>query len=946
MPFVKIGPRRAIDAETIVGNVYLGDVTIQQFADRPASEPNLPWLTDLDTDTRDFDLLRWHARLTPLLGRDEEMEGTLAWAIGAGTVKARFVTGAGGIGKSRFAAEVAERLREQGWTAGFIDLRKEAVVPVSQAGLLLIIDYPEENRSEVRRFLEDLGRLRLGVGGKIRVLLLSRRGEEVWGDDVVQADASHLFSRIEVPPLRQVQSVTEAFPLFCGTVERLSNLRGVKVASIEPTAFEKWFSGSDLHRLPLFLTAAAVQTVNAPGEAALSLSGREVIGALVKRERRRAAKEGAQAGLPEHTLPRLYALAAIRDGLDTATLHRFADPALRLAVGKTEDMIDRLRSTGRLSNGTLLKPQPDIVAAAFLVQELARSPQDAPEWLSAAMTGQEADAMDRAARLAHDAEVVLGIHEHRLTAWLTMMLDGRPERCVPLNEWMSEGTRGLTMPVIASVVAMTLNSIAVDDAERARCLTSGSNYLSAAGDGTGALVAIKEAVAIRRKLTEAAPACFLPDLATSLNNLSNRLSEAGDGAGALTAVEEAVAIRRKLADSTPERFLPDLASSLNNLSNRLSATGDGAGALTAIEEALELYRTLAEVNPARFLPDLASSLNNLSNHLSSDGDGAGALTAIEDAVGLYRTLAEAAPARFLPDLAMGLNNLSNRLSEVGDGAGALTAIEEAVSIRRKLAEAAPARFLPDLASSLNNLSNHLSSDGDGAGAMTSIQEAVDIYRTLAEAAPARFLPDLAMSLNNLSSELSAAGDQTGALTAIEEAVDLYRNLAAAAPARFLPDLAMGLNNLSSELSATSDQTGALKAIEEAVGIYRTLASAAPVRFLPDLATSLNNLSNHLSAADDGVGALTAIQEAVTIRRKLAESKPRQYAHLLANSLKIMASLIAGSGTLKDAISILDEAIHLIEPVAKANSKAFPARWHRQMLIDLEKLQRNAGIGSA
>ncbi len=597
MPLLQLGPRRAVDAETIVGNVYLGDVTIHRFADRPPSEPDLPWLTDLGADTRDFDLLRWHARLTPFLGRDEEMEATLAWATGPGAVKARFVTGAGGIGKSRFAAEVAERLREQGWKAGFVDLRKEAVVPVSQAGLLLIIDYPEENRSEVCRFLEELGRLRPRGGERIRVLLLSRRGEEVWADDVVQSDASSLFSRTEVPPLRPVQSVADAFTLFSGAAERLATLRGTTAASVEQAIFEKWFAGNDLHRLPLFLTAAAVQTVDVPDDPALSLSGREVIDALVKRERRRAAREGEQAGLPEHAVPRLYALAAIRDGLDTVTLRRLADPALCLGLGRAEDLLDRLTSTGRLLEGALPKPQPDIVAAAFLVQELARSPQDAPEWLWAAMSGQEADSMDRAARLAHDAEVVLGIHKHRLTAWLTTMLDGCPERCIPLDGWASDRDRGFTMPAVAGVVAMTLSSIAEDDAEKARCLANGSAYLSEAGNKEAPLQAIQEAVEHFRKLAEAAPARFLPDLASSLNNLSNRLSAAGDGAGALTAIQEAVGIRRRLVQSEPRRYAHLLASSLKNMAILIAASGTPKDAISILGEAIHLIEPAAKANP-------------------------------------------------------------------------------------------------------------------------------------------------------------------------------------------------------------------------------------------------------------------------------------------------------------------------------------------------------------
>src|SRR5450755_4282734 len=117
-----------------------------------------------------------------------------------------------------------------------------------------------------------------------------------------------------------------------------------------------------------------------------------------------------------------------------------------------------------------------------------------------------------------------------------------------------------------------------------------------------------EAVEIRRRLVQAQPAAFEPDLASSLNNLSGRLGDSGDRAGALRAIEEAVEIYRRLAQAQPAAFEPDLATSLNDLSIRLSDSGDRAGALRAIEAAVEIYGRLAQAQPAAFEPDLASSL--------------------------------------------------------------------------------------------------------------------------------------------------------------------------------------------------------------------------------------------------------------------------------------------------------------------------------------------------
>jgi hypothetical protein len=64
------------------------------------------------------------------------------------------------------------------------------------------------------------------------------------------------------------------------------------------------------------------------------------------------------------------------------------------------------------------------------------------------------------------------------------------------------------------------------------------------------------------------PDAFLPDLATSLDNLGVGLSNLGRGEEALAACQEAADIRRHLAESRPDAFLPNLAMSLNNLVHR------------------------------------------------------------------------------------------------------------------------------------------------------------------------------------------------------------------------------------------------------------------------------------------------------------------------------------------------------------------------------------------
>ncbi|MEU5130000.1 hypothetical protein AB0G96_28310, partial [Streptomyces mobaraensis] len=76
-------------------------------------------------------------------------------------------------------------------------------------------------------------------------------------------------------------------------------------------------------------------------------------------------------------------------------------------------------------------------------------------------------------------------------------------------------------------------------------------------------IAIQEAADHYRALAQTNPDAYLPDLATSLNNLSIQLGEVGRREEGLTAIQEAVRIRRALAETKyPELLEAALQHSL------------------------------------------------------------------------------------------------------------------------------------------------------------------------------------------------------------------------------------------------------------------------------------------------------------------------------------------------------------------------------------------------
>ena len=178
----------------------------------------------------------------------------------------------------------------------------------------------------------------------------------------------------------------------------------------------------------------------------------------------------------------------------------------------------------------------------------------------------------------------------------------------------------------------------------------------------------REAVTIRRQLAQASPAAYLPDLATSLNNLASRLSEVGEREEALEVAREAVTIRRQLAQANPAAYLPDLAMSLNNLANRLSEVGRAAGGPGGGPRGRHPLPPARPGQPRRLPPrpgHVAEQPGQPLSEVGRAGGGTGGRPARPSPI--YRQLAQASPAAYLPDLAGSLNNLASASARSASG---------------------------------------------------------------------------------------------------------------------------------------------------------------------------------------------------------------------------------------------------------------------------------------
>jgi hypothetical protein len=246
----------------------------------------------------------------------------------------------------------------------------------------------------------------------------------------------------------------------------------------------------------------------------------------------------------------------------------------------------------------------------------------------------------------------------------------------------------------------------------------------------------KEALKSAHTLAKTNPEAYLPNVATTLNNLGLLQADRHELAGAAASYREALDLWRRLAKANPEAYLPDVATTLNNLGVLQADRHELAGAEASYREALDAYRRLAEVNPEAYLPNVATILNNLGNLQRAKNELAGAAASYREALDLWRRLAKANQA-YLPDVAMTLNNLGNLQVDRHEVTGTEASYREALDLRRQLAKANPEAYLPDVAMTAANMSLFfLHSQPDKEKSLAYAREAVQAAQPLMEIIPA------------------------------------------------------------------------------------------------------------------------------------------------------------------------------------------------------------------
>jgi tetratricopeptide (TPR) repeat protein len=769
--------------------------------------PYRPLPPGLDVAAARHQLLVPEYNVVPFAGREDLVAELTDWCTGqdAPGLAVRTITGGGGSGKTRLAAQVCIRVAGAGFDAGFADVDRPggAVRWLLDRPTLLVVDNADLNLNLVADLVAALAYTDVPV----RLLLVARSRIPWWQS--IQTMTEHLiegFDQGDLPlaehtldPPARAHQYRAAFIALTAVLPAPHGPHGAIPGSPDLTAMA--FGDPLMVQLAALLAASGEPFDPTQGPSG-SVRTR-VMRVFLDREAARwptqvTAEEPAP--IPPVVLRRCVAAATI-----TAPRDEKAGAAALVAVPDLADSQAgrRLALTRWLHT---LNPGPDYwnpLRSDPLADQLLADLDVLPE-LALTVTEQAIQHTDHAtlermlaevtraavASGAFAAAALAGIMNDRigdlLDAALTNPAGPLPQRLTAALDQVSAPAA----PLLS--IRIPEHSLGLADLAERLAGQSVSHY--------------------RQRVSDDSPSPGY--LAAALHMHSIRLAALGRTEEAVAAMAEALEIGRERAAADQDDESRSLvAASLNDASTLLARLGRHEDALAALTEAVEIDRELAATDPDEFRRDLAGALSNQSLWLARLGRYEDALAALTEAVEIDRHLAEAR----LDDesrsaLAGSLNNLRGALGPLGRREEALAAITESVEINRKLAAGRPDEFSRELAVVLSNQSGALVDLGRHQESLASITEALGISRRLATARPEQLRPELAGTLLTYWLRLGRLGRHEEALAAITEAVEIRRELTADCPEEeSLNHFARALKALVLTQAELRDLDGALSA---------------------------------------------------------------------------------------------------------------------------------------
>lgn len=496
--------------------------------------PLLPPVLELEwgPDVSPSELLRPRHAVVPFVPRGDLLGQVMRWRESDERLRVLVLTGAGGFGKSRTAAEVCRAAEDAGWTAGPIDADVDGLAGLTELSTwpgraMIALDYAETRPTLVTNLLKRL--LRRRNGAPCRVVLVVRQGgsRQPLTDLFATGDARDELARL----LRRAE--------FVGLGHGERELDRRELFASASTAFARVLSGAaaavpdlyaDHFERPLFVLAAALLAVANPDLDLSGLSAEELMGEILDRHEAsywERSDDRLNLGLhldDRRTAVALTALCGLSSDQDDERLVRLV-PNLRDAPAERVMNVVRWLRDLYGPHSTL---EPDLLAEVLVKRTVTASPELVGAVLDAASDAQLTRALVVLSRVAGWSEIVREM--------VRSTLDNR----LPALVTRAEADELVTALLLAVGAARpVLGAIRAQDDAPVRSASAG---MLAVEIGRLAVAGLRAAV-------DSGQDTDRPTLSVALVKLSKILSETGRPVEGLAPIEEAVDICRAFASS-------------------------------------------------------------------------------------------------------------------------------------------------------------------------------------------------------------------------------------------------------------------------------------------------------------------------------------------------------------------------------------------------------------
>lgn len=900
-----------------------------------------PAYVDVPSNSGPMAHIQARSGTVPFVGRDE-LHSLTDWALDdeeTSTLRLSLVSGSGGVGKTRLAAELCKTLEAEGWFVGFLQRdpvptdRDVAWLATIVSPVLIVVDYAED---VPKTALVELIRALSATEGRVCILLTARTTGTWWYQFIAAVGRNGLSSSI--PLLLELRSGESwGVAVFRRAAETFALLPGMAKASGKtPSTTTHWTA--------LELVAQAWLDVSGAHANPLPSEREALFDEILEREFDYWRRSLINRGLPtydSHLLAQLGTAISLLKPISRdrtvraiACIPEFETPTPERSI-LVASLSELLAPTGGEQG---LSVRPDPIAEHLVLRELSL---DLERWKASGAPGLFRAVPNDGAVLASprpDEATVLNpqrysetiLELHNLCEVITKLKGAPASRAVDV-----------------AAAVLTMGGMVLIDVATTKALESGGPFARALEVvGQEPFGEIPDHVSYGhstlRTLAMLATQKFQPApqledgndaiaFVTARLDLAVRLLDAGKRHHATMAAKDAITIldgRGILQTEYRAHAYTILAATLIAVGRVESAKKAIAVATTIHTQVSErdssdtrdgLYwdvLTVAELSSGNYEAALAASDKALEKH------------AVRDYPVAYRTLRGGS-----------LQYRAAVLSHIGKHEQALEAARDSVEHRRPLVEALPGAFLPDFAGSLEALSVAFLKVGLLDEASVSAEESLAIREQLAETQIEVFGADLASSLLVAGVADLQLDRKSRARERADSALGIYRKLALVYPDEFQKEEQRARNICNLMLEDPSN-------IEDFLSIPKRLATA--VRFggaIPMGPVDVANLHNH--------EGFTLVDEApeITIRshnpvkpglpdRASLERETTDVAAV--EEVTALAKIRLEDEDLPGAIEAYRLAVHILENAANSNASIARSA-HMTALIGLSHALQLRGL---